>query len=423
MAGLCGDHKVYLLDENVEEIDWESLRNYDIVGVTGMTVQKERIHQILLKLREMKIFTVVGGPFVSVKETFFDGLCDVKFIGEVETTWPQFLDDYARDKPIENRYEQTQPTDMTKVPRPRYDHLKVDRYATGALQYSRGCPFECEFCDIIVIFGRKPRVKDPDQLVAELDDMRRAGFHSVFIVDDNFIGNKKKAKALLEKLIPWMEQHNYPLRLTTEASIDLANDPELLELMYRANFRSVFIGIETPRLESLNETKKFPECPGRHAGGQAGREFRMPASTSMPGSSSASTTTTRKYSRISSGSFKRTESRWRWSACCRRFPKRRSTNGSKQKGVWSRKIPTATSSPSQMSREELRQGYWDLVKRLYAPEAFLRSLLQGLPVSRVSPTTRRDLQEGRGRKTPADSSLSDWRCSGRFSGLCCGMAR
>ena len=99
---------------------------------------------------------------------------------------------------------------MTKVPRPRYDLLKVDRYATGALQYSRGCPFQCEFCDIIVIFGRKPRVKDPDQLVAELDDMRRAGFHSAFIVDDNFIGNKKKAKALLEKLIPWMEQHNYP---------------------------------------------------------------------------------------------------------------------------------------------------------------------------------------------------------------------
>ena len=148
------------------------------------------------------------------------------------------------------------------MPRPRYDLLKVDRYATGALQYSRGCPFQCEFCDIIVIFGRKPRVKDPDQLVAELDDMRRAGFHSAFIVDDNFIGNKKKAKALLEKLIPWMEEHNYPLRLTTEASIDLANDAELLDLMYRANFRSVFIGIETPRLESLNETKKFQNVRG-----------------------------------------------------------------------------------------------------------------------------------------------------------------
>ena len=153
--------------------------------------------------------------------------------------------------------EQTQSTDMLKVPRARFDLLKVDRYATGALQYSRGCPFQCEFCDIIVIFGRRPRVKQPEQLVAELDDMRRVGFHSAFIVDDNFIGDKKKAKALLEKLIPWMEEHNYPLRLTTEASIDLADDPELLEMMYRANFRSVFIGIETPRLASLKETKKF----------------------------------------------------------------------------------------------------------------------------------------------------------------------
>src|ERR1700754_4635299 len=93
VAGLCGEHNVRILDENVEEIDWESLRNYDMVGVTGMTVQKERIHQILLKLREMKIFTVVGGPYASVKESFFEGLCDVKFIGEVETTWPQFLED------------------------------------------------------------------------------------------------------------------------------------------------------------------------------------------------------------------------------------------------------------------------------------------------------------------------------------------
>src|SRR3972149_8571375 len=170
------------------------------------------------------------------------------FIGEAETTWPKFLDDFARDQPTQRRYEQSQPTDMTQVPRPRVDLLKVDRYASGALQSSRGCPFQCEFCDIIVIYGRRPRVKDPDQLIAELDDMRRAGFHSAFIVDDNFIGNKKKAKALLAKLIPWMEEHGYPLRLTTEASIDLAEDPELLDLMYRANFFSVFIGIRGPWL-------------------------------------------------------------------------------------------------------------------------------------------------------------------------------
>ncbi len=165
------------------------------------------------------------------------------FIGEAETTWPEFLEDFARGRPTRKRYQQSKPTDMAEAPRPRYDLLKADRYASGALQYSRGCPFECEFCDIIVIYGRKPRTKPPEQFLAELDDMRRAGFHSAFIVDDNFIGNRKKAKALLEEIIPWMERHGYPLRLTTEASIDLADQPEIMELMYRANFRSVFIGI------------------------------------------------------------------------------------------------------------------------------------------------------------------------------------
>ena len=263
VAGLAAAHDVRVLDENVEEIDWESLRD----------VRHRRRHRDDRAegahpgdpdpaCASCEIFTVVGGPLVSVQEEFFEGLCDVMFVGEAETTWPAFLDDFARGRPTQRRYEQSQPTDMTQAPLPRYDLLKVDRYASGALQYSRGCPFQCEFCDIIVIYGRRPRVKKPEQLVAELDEMRRAGFHSAFIVDDNFIGDKRKAKALLEQLVPWMEQHNYPLRLTTEASIDLADDPELLDLMYRANFRSVFIGIETPRQASLEETKKFQNMRG-----------------------------------------------------------------------------------------------------------------------------------------------------------------
>ena len=132
VAGLCGDHQVHLIDENVEEINWESLRAFDIVGVTGMNVQKERMHQILVRLRELKIFTVVGGPFVSVDEDFFTGLCDAKFIGEAETTWPKFLGDFAASRVTENRYQQVAPTDMSQVPPPRFDLLKVDRYASGA---------------------------------------------------------------------------------------------------------------------------------------------------------------------------------------------------------------------------------------------------------------------------------------------------
>ncbi len=370
VAGLCGDHDVTLLDENVEDIDWDSLGEFDIVGVTGMNVQKIRIREILLRLRELEVFTVVGGPFASVKEDFFEGLCDTVFVGEAETTWPEFLDDFARGKPTQRRYAQSQPTDMTKAPRPRYDLLKVDRYASGALQYSRGCPFQCEFCDIIVIYGRKPRVKEPEQLVAELDDMRRAGFHSAFIVDDNFIGNKKKAKALLEKIIPWMEEHRFPLRLTTEASINLADDAELLDLMYRANFRSVFIGIETPRQESLEETRKFQNLRGdsmadklarvQNAGLDVNAGFIVGFDSDDKGIFDD------QYRFIQDNGIALA-----MVGTLQAIPTTPLYDRLQKEGRLVEDDANCNFVPKQMTRDELKQGYWDLVERLYSPEAFL----------------------------------------------------
>ena len=369
LAALSGGHDVHLLDENVEDIDWEALRVYDVVGVTGMNVQKTRLRDILLQLRERKIFAVVGGPLVSVQEQDFEDLCDVMFIGEAETTWPQFLDDFARGRACARRYEQSQPTDMTTVPRPRYDLLKVERYASGALQYSRGCPFQCEFCDIIVIYGRRPRVKEPDQLLAELDDMRRAGFHSALIVDDNFIGNRSKAKSLLEKIIPWMEQHNFPLRLTTEASLDLADEPELLELMYRANFRSVFIGIETPRHASLQETKKLQNLRGdaleakliriQNAGLDINGGF-------IVGFDSDDKT-------IFEDQFRFIQDNGITLAMVgmlQAIPRTPLYERLRRENRLVEDDPNCNFVPRQMSRDELRQGYWDLVQRLYTPEAF-----------------------------------------------------
>jgi radical SAM superfamily enzyme YgiQ (UPF0313 family) len=370
VAGLCGEHDVTLVDENVEDIDWESMRQFDVVGVTGMNVQKNRIREILIRLRELKVFSVVGGPFVTVDEGFFAGLCDVTFIGEAETIWPKFLNDYSRGLPTEARYKQEQATDMSQVPRARFDLLKVERYASGALQYSRGCPFQCEFCDIIVIFGRRPRVKQPDQLVAELDDMRRVGFHSVFIVDDNFIGDKKKAKALLEKIIPWMEEHRYPLRLTTEASIDLAEDPELLDLMYRANFRSVFIGIETPRLASLKETKKFQNLRGdslevklariQRAGLDINAGFIVGFDSDDQG--------------IFDDQFRFIQDNGITLAMVgmlQAIPTTPLYERLEREGRLVMEDPNCNFVPLQMTRDELVNGYQDLVKRLYSPEAFL----------------------------------------------------
>lgn len=256
------EHEVVLIDENIEEIDFDSLSRFDVIGVTGMVVQSERMCEILRQLRTLPVMVAVGGPLVTVSEELFNDLCDVRFIGEAEETWPAFLRALASGAPTETRYEQAQKTDMTQVPVPRFDLLKRGRYGTAPVQFSRGCPFLCEFCDIITIFGRRPRVKHPEQVIAELDAVLAQGFRGCFLVDDNFIGNKVEAKRLLKRIIEWQEAHGYPLVFTTEASINLAGDRELIDLMVKANFQSVFIGIETPRAASLTETRKHQNTHG-----------------------------------------------------------------------------------------------------------------------------------------------------------------
>ncbi len=249
-------HTITLIDENVEPIDWERCARADIVGVTGMSVQRFRMTEVLTELKARGVFTVVGGPWVTVQEDYFGELADVLFIGEAEETWPRFLEEWAAGEHA-RRYEQAEKSDMTKVPVPRFDLLKTHHYAFGSLQFSRGCPFQCEFCDIIVTFGRRPRLKTSAQVIAELAAVHRAGMRLVFIVDDNLIGNKRAIKEVLRDVIAWQHEHGYPLGLFTEASIDLADDAELMALMVEANFVAVFIGIESPSEEALRETKKL----------------------------------------------------------------------------------------------------------------------------------------------------------------------
>jgi len=254
-------HAVTLVDENVEPIDFERLARADIVGLTGMSVQRERMREILVELKGRGAFCVVGGPWVSVREDAFDGLVETIFVGEAETTWPEFLADWGAGR-HRARYEQADRTDMTRVPLPRHDLLKLDRYLFGSLQISRGCPFQCEFCDIIVTFGRRPRLKGTGQVLGELESLWRQGMGIVFVVDDNLIGNKEAIKEHLRAIAAWQRQHDYPLILSTEASIDLADDEELMGLMTEANFVSVFVGIETPNEASLRETKKLQNLRG-----------------------------------------------------------------------------------------------------------------------------------------------------------------
>jgi radical SAM superfamily enzyme YgiQ (UPF0313 family) len=250
------EHTVTLLDENVEPIDYDLLERADLVGVTGMSVQRFRMREILNELKRRGVPAVVGGAWVTVEEDYFGDLTDTIFVGEAEESWPQFLRDWRQGRP-QRRYEQSERTDMTRVPVPRFDLLKMDRYAFASLQFSRGCPFQCEFCDIIVTFGRRPRLKTSDQVLKELAAIRAQKMPMVFVVDDNLVGNKKAIKPLLRDVIAWQQAHGYPLKLHTEASIDLADDAELMRLMVDANFESVFVGIESPNEASLRETKKF----------------------------------------------------------------------------------------------------------------------------------------------------------------------
>jgi radical SAM superfamily enzyme YgiQ (UPF0313 family) len=371
LAGLVpAGHEVVILDENVEGIDFEALRRFDVIGVTGMVVQKKRMKEILIELKARKIFAVVGGAYPSVDPRYFDGLCEVLFDGEAETTWPEFIDCYASGLAWKTVYTQTDRTDMTKVPRPRYDLLKVDRYASGSLQFSRGCPFQCEFCDIIVTFGRRPRTKRPKQVIDELEEMRRAGFFSVFIVDDNFIGNKKAAKELLRRIIPWQKQHRYAVRLSTEASVDVADDLELLELMYQANFRHIFIGIETPREASLRETKKYQNVRGDSLAAKLARIQNAGIDINagfIVGFDNDDTAIFEDQFRFIQGNGIMLA----MVGMLQAIPTTPLYDRLQKEGRLVESDPNCNIVPAQMTRDELKDGYQSLVRRLYTPEAFL----------------------------------------------------
>jgi radical SAM superfamily enzyme YgiQ (UPF0313 family) len=260
VAGLTPrEHEVILCDENIEPIDFDM--QADIVGVTGYIVHKKRMLEVISEFRSRGRFVAVGGPYASLCPEIFRGRCDALFVGEAEETWPQFLLDFAAGC-AQAEYCAAEKPDMTKAPMPRFDLAKLHRYQMATIQTGRGCPFRCEFCDIIVVYGRRPRIKTPEQVLAEIEECHRLGVRQIFICDDNFIGNKNATKELLRRMAEWGKAHGHPIAFSTEASINLAEDDELLELVREANMTSIFFGIESPREASLNETKKTQNVRG-----------------------------------------------------------------------------------------------------------------------------------------------------------------
>jgi radical SAM superfamily enzyme YgiQ (UPF0313 family) len=258
VAALCPESwQLRLIDRSFEELRDADILWADLVMISGMRVQKDDIRETLLRARALGRRTMIGGPFASSEPDLLLQVADHVVVGEPDEVFPEIAADLERGS-AKRLYVVNEKPDVSKTPPPRFDLLQLGKYASMGVQFSRGCPFQCEFCDIITIYGRKPRTKRPAQLLAELDRLYELGWREeVFVVDDNFIGNHKLALELARELEAWQKAHNYPMLLYTEASIDLAQKPELIDAMVKANFFYVFVGIESPSPTSLTEAKKF----------------------------------------------------------------------------------------------------------------------------------------------------------------------
>jgi radical SAM superfamily enzyme YgiQ (UPF0313 family) len=244
-----------LVDLNVQRLKTSDLDWADMVFATAMLVQKESLREVvkLAKARGKRV--VLGGPYVtSTIEELPDA--DHIFRGEAEQTLPEFVADLARGE-TKRFYQAAERPALATTPIADFGLANLKRYSAMSVQYSRGCPFSCEFCDIIEIYGRIPRTKSNQQMLAEFDALKALGWRgTVFIVDDNFIGNKKNVRQLLPALARWQKENGYPFELLTESSVNLADDEPLLANMREAGFTRVFLGIETPVEESLHEAQK-----------------------------------------------------------------------------------------------------------------------------------------------------------------------
>ncbi len=254
-AMLPREWELRLVDLNVEPLTDEDLRWADYVMISAMLVQRVSAEAIVLRCAAIGRPVIAGGPLFTTGHAAFPGIAHF-VLGEAEDVIPGLVADMEA-RAVRPFYEGAGRPDISRIPPPRWDLIDPDDYATMAVQFSRGCPYDCEFCDIVVMNGHVPRTKPPGQLIAELEGLLRRGWKGmVFVVDDNFIGDRKRTKALLRELVAWRERTRPPLGFLTEASLNLADDPELCDLMVRAGFRKVFVGIETPSLESLSECHK-----------------------------------------------------------------------------------------------------------------------------------------------------------------------
>jgi len=371
-AMLPRDWDLRLVDQNVERLKDENLQWADFVMISAMIVHKDSVREIVARCAAHGKPVIAGGPLFTTGHEAFPEIQHF-VLGEAEETMPQVVEDLRNNclKPI---YKAEGWPGLAQTPIPRWDLIKMRNYVTMSAQFSRGCPFNCEFCDIIVMNGRVPRTKSPEQLIAELEMLRIRGWKEmVFIVDDNFIGDKRRTRTLLQEMVKWRKRTRAKMGFFTEASVNLADDAELCALMVEAGFTKVFVGIETPSVESLEECRKLQNS-GRdlvdtvHTLQQRGlevmggfivgfdndktdifkRQFefiqRSGVVTAMVGLLTA-LPQTRLYNRLKTEGRLETE-----------------TSGNN--------TDSALNFKPKLNREFLQSGYRDLMKKLYEPKAY-----------------------------------------------------
>ncbi|MCY3777588.1 MAG: B12-binding domain-containing radical SAM protein [Candidatus Aminicenantes bacterium] len=248
-------YNLRLVDLNVTSLADTDLKWADLVFTSSMIAQRPSLEQVVERCNRAQVPVVAGGPHPTTFHEEMEGI-DHFVLDEVEEIFPVFLRDLETGtaKPV---YRAPRKPDVTLTPVPRYDLIDMNEYYSMSLQFSRGCPFDCEFCDITKLYGRVSRTKSPEQMVAEFDHLYELGWRGpLFLVDDNFIGNKREVSRLLPVIAEWQKEHRYPFTLTTEATVNLVRMNDLMDVMIEAGFESVFLGIETPNPKALKKMKK-----------------------------------------------------------------------------------------------------------------------------------------------------------------------
>ncbi len=256
--------EVRFVDENIREAGDEEMEWADVVFLSGMHIQRDNINTINARAHAKGKLTVLGGASVSSAPEFYPDI-DILQCGEVgDSTLRIFqrIDETVDRPPSQQKFQTVERLPMLEFPSPAYHFVDLDQYLLGSVQFSSGCPFTCEFCDIPALYGRNPRLKSPEQIIHELDQIANGGAVSVYFVDDNFIGNPNAAKELLPHLIAWQKKRDYQVRLSCEATLNMARYPDILKQMQEAYFTNVFFGIETPEPEALRAMRKTQNLRG-----------------------------------------------------------------------------------------------------------------------------------------------------------------